>query len=728
MSAPHIEGYELGAALGAGGMGQVFDARDADGRRVAVKVLREGADEVAAARLVREAELVGQMRHRALVRVHDAGRTDDGRPYLVMEHVDGETLAEAVAARGPLNAEQAWATVREVANALAHAHSHGVLHRDLKAANVLLDGRGRPKLSDFGLARREGDPKLSQSGASVGTPLTMAPEQWWAARVDERTDVYGLGAILYEALTGAAPWEGEEPNELVHRVATGAPRAPGDRGVELPTNAEAFVMRCLARRPEERPADVAAFVRAGDEAFGHARRPVFDPWIALVLPLLVPLAMGYAESHDPRVWLHESGWSGYAVIGGWLLGLLLAWRWPATRAFAPLLPALNGALGFVSGMVMVERHIGEMAPEVRFAIFNLGAAEASACWFLGAAGTASLCGFVALRELPRARPDTRAILAALAALIAGAVSVDVPTFCVGLIAAALALRGALGRPDAALASLAAVLALGVDALVRLFSESARTYGAELTRTERALALTEHSQSRTALFFVVLIALGALAAATRWRGVLAWPRRRLALGVLGALAVGLALVLPYASMLERRAELGASLERHLAVWTELDPPAGEGTREGRLGPTLQLGRRHVSMDSERVMLTRALDDDAGGTASLVLAQAIGARLEAREGGPDLVLAADRSLSTRVVRRALRAAFDVGVREIDLVTIAGEPLLLPASAPPEARVVLPSDVRAMTLRLDPAPPSTPDGTLADAARRWAERGGGALPIGE
>ncbi len=725
--APTIEGYDVLGPIGAGGSGQVFEARDPRGRAVAVKVLREDADAVAAARLLREAELVREMRHPRLVQIHDAGTTSDGRPFLVMERVEGRTLAARLTADGPLAPGEAWATVREVAEALAHAHSHGVLHRDLTAANVLLDASGRAKLGDFGLARRVTDPALSQPGSAIGTPHSMAPEQWWGARVDERTDVYGLGAVLYTALTGAAPWEGEDPAELVHRVATAAPRPPRERGVELPPAVERFVARCLARRPEERPVDVAAFLREGDAAFGRRARRRIAPWIALAAPAVALGLMGYAGSHDPRAWILESGASGFAVIALWILAAAAAWRVRAARPFAPLAPALlGGVAGFLTNMANVERTVAGSAPELRFVIFNLGAAEASATWFLGAGASASVFALVAALELGEATPTRRGITAAAIALLAGGLALDVPALAVVSLLAGLGLCGAVERAGAALATLGAGLSLGVAALVRLFSEGARVYTADLGRAARAEAFVELDATRTALIAASLVAIGAVAALSRWRGVRAWPARRAAIGAIGAVATVVGLALPYAFVLQRRAALGQDLGRHLAVWAELDPPGATGAIEGRLGPTLQLGRRHVALDSERVMLTRALTDDAGGAASLILAQAIAPRLDGGDA-PDLVVAADRGLPSETLLRALRAAYDVGARSVDLLVVEEPAPRLPPSAPIEARVVLPSDVRAVPVTLQAGPP--PEARSVDAlVAALVEGRAASLGIGE
>ncbi|MGE0789292.1 MAG: protein kinase [Sandaracinaceae bacterium] len=712
---PIIEGYELVGDLGSGAAARVYEARDRRGATVAIKVLKDASDDVARARLSREAELFRALDHPALVRVHDSGVSDDGRPYLVMERVDGATLRELVEAEGPLGAKEAWALVREIAQALAHAHARGVLHRDLTSSNVLVGPRARPKLGDFGLARRATDPAISAAGTSVGTPRYMAPEQWWGAAIDERTDVYGLGAILYEALSGRAPWEDEDPAELVHKVATAAPRPPSARGAALAPEVEAFVMRSLARRPEERPRDVETFVADGDRAFGRPRTHPIDAWIALGVPWLLPLLAGYAGTLDPTRWFREAGHGGVLVLVAFVVCGLLAARWPPARTFAPSLPVLLGALGFVTGMANVERAVAATAPELRLGIFGLGAAEASTSYYLGATAAASILAMVALRIPRTERAARRDYIAALVPLVAGAFSLDIATLLVGALAATLLVRGAALRAESAGASLGAVLALGVAARVRSFSDAARVFVGDHDRAARAELLAEADRAATAVLAVTVVSLLAILLVGRWRGVRAWSRAKVALGAAG-LAMSIAsLVAPYAVTLERRADLRAELARHFALWNELDLPHADAPHPGRVGLTLSLGRRHVALDSEPVMLTRALETQSEAT-ELVLAQAIGARLAPDAAAPELVVAADRSSSVATLRHALRAAYAVGVRQVDLLTSPGAPLRRSPSAPAEAQLVLPSDVRSMRIRLEEGTEVTEEArTVEELARR-------------
>ncbi|MBX3460809.1 MAG: protein kinase [Planctomycetes bacterium] len=199
--------YELLEIIGRGGMGAVHRALDRNlGRVVALKRVRQvGDSENAWQRFTREAQSVARMQHPNIVTVHDFGRDADG-PFLVMEYVEGETLAARLSRRGALPAAQVAGVLEGICAGVIHAHEKGVTHRDIKPANVMIDTRGVPKLLDFGLAREGTDSEMSQTGWFLGTPDYAAPEQKVDAKsVDHRADIYAIGAMLYEMLTGNRP-------------------------------------------------------------------------------------------------------------------------------------------------------------------------------------------------------------------------------------------------------------------------------------------------------------------------------------------------------------------------------------------------------------------------------------------------------------------------------------------------------------------------------------------
>jgi serine/threonine-protein kinase len=263
---PQIPGYEVEAVLGRGGMGVVFRARHLRlNRLVALKMALAGwyADPRERARFQREAEAVARLRHPNVVQVYDVGEAD-GRPYFTMELVEGGSLAQKLAGT-PLPAHQAAQLVATLAGAMQAAHECcGLVHRDLKPGNVLLTAYGTPKISDFGVARRVGDGAgLTQTGAAVGTPSYMAPEQARGGpdALGPAADVYALGAILYELLTGRPPFRAETAAATLQQVLDEEPVPPARRNPWVPRDLETICLKCLQKKPGQRyptAADLAA--------------------------------------------------------------------------------------------------------------------------------------------------------------------------------------------------------------------------------------------------------------------------------------------------------------------------------------------------------------------------------------------------------------------------------------------------------------------------------------
>ncbi|CAN5774192.1 hypothetical protein BH11PLA1_BH11PLA1_04930 [soil metagenome] len=262
---PQIPGYELEAAVGYGGMGVVYKARHVGlDRSVAIKMLLSGdyASEKQLAALVREAKAVAALKHIHIVQVYDVGELD-GLPYFTMEFVGGGSLAQKLDGK-PLAARAAAALVATLAEAVQAAHSGGVVHRDLKPANILLASDNTPKITDFGLARRTaGDPGLTLSDARVGTPSYMAPEQviGSAGSFGPAVDIYALGAILYETLTGRPPFRADSPAETQKQVVAEEPAPPRRLNARVPRDVETICLKCLHKHPPRRyasPGDLAA--------------------------------------------------------------------------------------------------------------------------------------------------------------------------------------------------------------------------------------------------------------------------------------------------------------------------------------------------------------------------------------------------------------------------------------------------------------------------------------
>lgn len=267
-------GYQLVRKLGAGGMGSVYLAREPALRRmVAVKVLSPelARDEEARARFEREAQAVAAISHPNVVSVFRVGEMENGVPFLVMQYVDGRSMADRLASEGPLDIPVARRAIAEVASALAAAHRHGIIHRDIKPANVLWDELGgRALVTDFGIAAlldhadqatpvdidalSPAGAKLTQAGMSLGTPAYMSPEQLLAEPVSEKTDVYAVGLLGYELLTGTGPYDATTPRQLLAAHLTEEPRLLSSLRGEVDPELEQVLRSCLAKHAADRPA------------------------------------------------------------------------------------------------------------------------------------------------------------------------------------------------------------------------------------------------------------------------------------------------------------------------------------------------------------------------------------------------------------------------------------------------------------------------------------------
>ena len=283
--------YELLGRIGAGAMGQVFRARDRrQGREVALKLLLAAeASEAQRSRFLREGRALARVRHPNLVEFHEAG-THQGRLFLAMELVRGVSLSERTRERVTRPAE-ALRLGAELGRALGALHAAGILHRDVKPANVLLDERGAVRLVDLGLARGEalGQTRLTRTGALVGTPHYMAPEQFSATReLSPAVDVYALGSVLYELLTGRPPFLQESLLGLAGAVADETPEPPSRHGAEVGSEVDALVLSMLAKDPGQRPRDGDAAARALEELLAPAERQAS----ARALPVFAFLVMG----------------------------------------------------------------------------------------------------------------------------------------------------------------------------------------------------------------------------------------------------------------------------------------------------------------------------------------------------------------------------------------------------------------------------------------------------
>ena len=253
--------YQCDSRLGRGGMGEVWCGRDLLlGRKVAIKVMRDtDPDPADLARFQKEAELAAGLQHPGITVVHDVGQ-HDGRTFIVMELLRGQDLGALMAAHpGGLRVEQAVDFGIQVAEALAAAHGHGIVHRDLKPQNVFVQAGNRLKVCDFGLARdMNARSRATIPGQAFGTPGYMAPEQWTGNSPAVGADLYALGCVLYEMLTGCLPFGGTNLEVLMEQHLSKPPVPPCDRNPEIPPRLNDWVLSLLAKKPEDRPENALA--------------------------------------------------------------------------------------------------------------------------------------------------------------------------------------------------------------------------------------------------------------------------------------------------------------------------------------------------------------------------------------------------------------------------------------------------------------------------------------
>jgi serine/threonine protein kinase len=312
---PTIPEVELDKEIGRGGMGVVFSGRQTYlDRRVAVKLLlvkREAADDDYVRRFQREAKILAGLSHPHIVGCYSAGITSDRQPYLVMEFIDGPNLKNWVTEHGPLSERDALRMVRELAQALGHAHTNGIIHRDVKPENVLLSKREgdssifpyQAKLVDLGLARPQGtgsDMNLTGAGQIMGTPSTMAPEQFDDPEgVDFRADIYGLGCVLYHVLTGHPAFKGNSLAQIVTAKVTGAAPNPTAEITGLSPAIGTLVADMLAKNRGQRPQS-------------------YELLIARCHPLLSGAASSSGGSSLPWLVIAGVGMAAVAILA-WLL-------------------------------------------------------------------------------------------------------------------------------------------------------------------------------------------------------------------------------------------------------------------------------------------------------------------------------------------------------------------------------------------------------------------------
>ena len=303
--------YQIIAKLGEGGMGSVFKARDLElDEVVALKMIRPEllTNPDIVKRFKRELQLARGINHDNVIRIHDLGEID-GIKYISMKYVEGETLDLFLRRLGRLSMDQVLAIARQICQALRAAHAQGIVHRDLKAQNVMIDGRGRAVVIDFGIARSLESASTTRTGILLGTPDYISPEQIYGGEATPRTDIYSLGVLLYQMATGSLPFRGETPVVKLQQHLSAEPAPPSRSNPALPRALDKLILKCLSKKPEKRYASIDDILRELERIdLSSATRRMSGPGIARPmarttspqnnrnpwrrwLPLIVPLAI-----------------------------------------------------------------------------------------------------------------------------------------------------------------------------------------------------------------------------------------------------------------------------------------------------------------------------------------------------------------------------------------------------------------------------------------------------
>ena len=335
--------YRILRKLGSGGMANVYLAEDEElGRRVAIKILndRHANDDQFVERFRREAKNAAGLSHPNIVSIYDRGEAE-GTYYIAMEYLEGRSLKERIVAEGPLPIASAIEIVRQILRAVGFAHRRQIVHRDIKPHNVLLvqdgpgDGDERFKVTDFGISRTATS-QMTEAGSIVGTAQYLSPEQARGAPVDQRSDIYSVGIVLYELLTGQLPFTGETPLEIAMKHLSEIPKAPSELRPEIPTDLDMIVLRALAKDPadrfesaEEMERELARVAGGGGvttETAEAATAVLAGAGLAEAAPTMISRRPVVAprETYDDHYYDYEEPPRRRRPLWPWLLAILLA--------------------------------------------------------------------------------------------------------------------------------------------------------------------------------------------------------------------------------------------------------------------------------------------------------------------------------------------------------------------------------------------------------------------
>jgi tRNA A-37 threonylcarbamoyl transferase component Bud32 len=366
--------YEIRSKLGAGAFGEVYEASDTTlGRAVAIKRIRldafaEGEQlEEVKARFLREAQVAAKLRHPNIVTVHDIA-AQGASSFMVMERVEGTTLQALLRERGRLPLDEALGILSQAAAALDHAHASGVVHRDVKPANLMLEPSGVVKVMDFGIAKAAASGDVTRTGAILGTPNYMSPEQARGQTLDGRSDQFSLGCVLYECLTGQRPFGGDSITAILLNVVNENPPPMDFDALELPRPIGAVLERALAKRAADRHATCSELIRAAREAASGAAVPTVRSPRAAVAPPPVPAA-GAPAAPLPRTSSRRTAAIAAGVVLAAGAAAALVWTARASqRAAPPARPPGSSnvtleAPGFVAGLLGARPKLHVTVPE-----------------------------------------------------------------------------------------------------------------------------------------------------------------------------------------------------------------------------------------------------------------------------------------------------------------------------------------------------------------------------
>ena len=342
MTTPSVLGerYEIGGVLGRGGMAEVHRGRDLRlGREVAVKVLRSdlARDPSFQVRFRREAQASASLNHPAIVAVYDTGedRTASGAtPYIVMEYVEGDTLRDVLRREGQLSPERAMTLTADICGALDFSHRNGIVHRDVKPGNVMITPAGTVKVMDFGIARAVSDSAatMTSTAAVIGTAQYLSPEQARGEGVDARSDVYSVGCLLFELVTGAPPFTGDSPVSVAYQHVREDPKLPSSINPVIPPDLDAIVMKAMAKNPANRYQSAADMRSDLLRALAGQRveaTPVMGDAEKTAIIGAPPGGFGYADEHwdddeDAERRRRRRIIAIWAVVGALLLAGIIA--------------------------------------------------------------------------------------------------------------------------------------------------------------------------------------------------------------------------------------------------------------------------------------------------------------------------------------------------------------------------------------------------------------------